>query len=84
MYIDVFLQYCAAACMYIIVYTSYYSIYTCLLQGCKCDNYLYMYRRPEEIGQYYLTRRKGKISLFPLHPSKLIMQSDCNIIYLFI
>jgi len=31
----------------------------CGEEGCKCENYLYMYRRPEEIGQYYLTRRKG-------------------------
>jgi len=31
----------------------------CGEEGCKCENYLYMYRRPEEIGQYHLTRRKG-------------------------
>ena len=35
----------------------------CVIQGCKCENFLYMYRRPEEIGQYYLTRRKGEVFL---------------------
>ena len=29
------------------------------VKGCPCSNYVYMYRRPEEIGQYYMTRRKG-------------------------
>jgi len=31
----------------------------CGEEGCKCEHYKYMYRRPEEIGQYFLTRRKG-------------------------
>jgi len=31
----------------------------CTEEGCLCSNYIYMYRRPEEIGQYYMTRRKG-------------------------
>ena len=31
----------------------------CEEEGCKCENYRYMFRRPEEIGQYFLTRRKG-------------------------
>jgi len=31
----------------------------CEEEGCKCANYNYMFRRPEEIGQYFLTRRKG-------------------------
>jgi len=31
----------------------------CEENGCKCVNYKYMFRRPEEIGQYFLTRRKG-------------------------
>jgi len=31
----------------------------CEEEGCGCENYVYMFRRPEEIGQYFLTRRKG-------------------------
>merc|ERR1711981_196068 len=31
----------------------------CEEENCKCENYVYMFRRPEEIGQYFLTRRKG-------------------------
>jgi len=31
----------------------------CGEEKCKCTNYVYMYRRPEEIGQPFLTRRKG-------------------------
>jgi len=31
----------------------------CEEEECKCENYRYMFRRPEEIGQYFLTRRKG-------------------------
>jgi hypothetical protein len=31
----------------------------CHEENCNCGNYVFMYRRPEEIGQYFLTRRKG-------------------------
>jgi len=31
----------------------------CQEENCKCGNYVFMYRRPEEIGQYFMTRRKG-------------------------
>jgi len=31
----------------------------CTEEGCKCADYVYMFRRPEEIGQAFLTRRKG-------------------------
>jgi len=31
----------------------------CTEEGCKCENFKFMFRRPEEIGQYFLTRRKG-------------------------
>lgn len=31
----------------------------CQEEGCKCEHFKFMYRRPEEIGQYFLTRRKG-------------------------
>merc|ERR1711874_728710 len=36
-----------------------YGKHPCEEEGCKCENYKYMFRRPEEIGQYFLTRRKG-------------------------
>ena len=28
-------------------------------EDCKCDNFRFMWRRPEEIGQNFLVRRKG-------------------------
>ena len=31
----------------------------CGEEGCKCENFLFMFRRPEEIGQNFLVRRKG-------------------------
>ena len=31
----------------------------CEEEGCKCENFLFMWRRPEEIGQNFLVRRKG-------------------------
>lgn len=31
----------------------------CQEEGCKCANYNFMWRRPEEIGQNFLVRRKG-------------------------
>lgn len=29
------------------------------MEGCKCENFRFMYKRPEEIGQNFLVRRKG-------------------------
>lgn len=31
----------------------------CEMEGCKCENFRFMYKRPEEIGQNFLVRRKG-------------------------
>jgi len=31
----------------------------CQEEGCKCENFVFMWRRPEEIGQNFLVRRKG-------------------------
>ena len=31
-------------------------------EGCKCADYVYMFRRPEEIGQAFLTRRQVSLS----------------------
>ena len=31
----------------------------CQEEGCKCENFRFMWRRPEEIGQNFLVRRKG-------------------------
>ena len=39
----------------------------CEEEGCGCENYVYMFRRPEEIGQYFLTRRKGIVMDICLH-----------------
>ena len=33
----------------------------CGEEGCKCEDFVYMFRRPEEIGQAFLTRRKGDL-----------------------
>merc|ERR1719266_387817 len=38
---------------------SFLSKNPCQEENCNCENYVFMYRRPEEIGQYFLTRRKG-------------------------
>jgi hypothetical protein len=38
----------------------------CEEEGCKCENYKYMFRRPEEIGQYFLTRRKGRVIILTI------------------
>jgi len=35
----------------------------CEEEGCRCANYVYMFRRPEEIGQYFLTRRKDSMEI---------------------
>ena len=35
----------------------------CTEEGCKCANFLFMWRRPEEIGQNFLVRRKGRRSV---------------------